>query len=179
MFKKLNQKGFTLIELLVVIAIIGILSTMAVVALTGANVKARDSKRQADLKVFQTAIEMYSTDIGNPPIIGTWAAVELLLAPYLPGGLPEDPYSTPRNWCYCNDTATGKYLVVTSLERNQSIASDVDTAWAAGLGVYALAECICSTGVPTALDCQDNTAGSVTTAATANTGVTAVCLGAT
>ncbi len=58
----MNKKGFTLIELLVVIAIIGLLSTLAVVALGSARVKARDSKRLADLKQVQTALELYYTD---------------------------------------------------------------------------------------------------------------------
>lgn len=58
----MNKKGFTLIELLIVVAIIGLLSTLAVVALGSARVKARDSKRLADLKQLQTAFELYYTD---------------------------------------------------------------------------------------------------------------------
>ena len=58
----MNKKGFTLIELLVVIAIIGLLSTLAVVALGNARVKARDAKRMSDLKQVQTALELYYTD---------------------------------------------------------------------------------------------------------------------
>ena len=46
--KKINKRGFTLIELLVVIAIIGLLSTMAVVSLNSARLKARDAKRASD-----------------------------------------------------------------------------------------------------------------------------------
>jgi general secretion pathway protein G len=53
-----NKKGFTLIELLVVIAIIGLLSTLAVVALTSARQKSRDSKRVSDMKQLQTAMEL-------------------------------------------------------------------------------------------------------------------------
>lgn len=63
----MNKKGFTLIELLVVIAIIGLLSTLAVVALGNARVKARDSKRLSDLKQMQTALELYYTDQSNYP----------------------------------------------------------------------------------------------------------------
>ena len=150
MFRKLNQKGFTLIELLVVIAIIGILSTMAVVALTSANTKARDAKRQSDLKVLQTAIEMYSTDIGYAPVYSTWDVLQTALATYMPGGLPQDPGSgaNARIWCYCVDAGgSGKYLIATSLERSQNIAGDLDTdnTDAANIGVYAFAtECICS-----------------------------------
>ncbi len=57
-----NRKGFTLIELLVVIAIIGILSTIAVIALQSARGKSRDAKRIADVKQIQTALEMYYSD---------------------------------------------------------------------------------------------------------------------
>lgn len=57
-----SNKGFTLIELLVVIAIIGLLSTLAVVALNSARQKSRDSKRVADVKQIQTALELYFAD---------------------------------------------------------------------------------------------------------------------
>ena len=63
----MNKKGFTLIELLVVIAIIGLLSTLAVVALGSARQKARDSKRLSDLRQVQTALELYNTEAGVYP----------------------------------------------------------------------------------------------------------------
>ncbi|MBD3311418.1 MAG: prepilin-type N-terminal cleavage/methylation domain-containing protein [Candidatus Magasanikbacteria bacterium] len=63
----MNKKGFTLIELLVVIAIIGLLSTLAVVALGSAREKARDSKRLSDLKQVQTALELFYTDQNSYP----------------------------------------------------------------------------------------------------------------
>ena len=62
-----KQKGFTLIELLVVIAIIGLLSTLAVVALNNARMKARDARRVADIKQIQTALELYFNDVGSYP----------------------------------------------------------------------------------------------------------------
>ena len=62
-----NKKGFTLIELLVVIAIIGLLSTLAVVALNSARAKSRDSKRVADVKQIQTALELYYADNNGYP----------------------------------------------------------------------------------------------------------------
>ncbi|MFH1046668.1 MAG: type II secretion system protein [Patescibacteria group bacterium] len=63
-----SNKGFTLIELLVVIAIIGLLSTLAVVALNSARQKSRDSKRVADIKQVQTALELYFADQNSYPI---------------------------------------------------------------------------------------------------------------
>ncbi len=75
---KLNKKGFTLIELLVVIAIIGLLSTLAVVALNNARSKARDAKRVADVKNIQTALELYYTEASTyPNVVVAAGALEL------------------------------------------------------------------------------------------------------
>lgn len=62
-----GKRGFTLIELLVVIAIIGLLSTLAVVALGNARLKARDAKRVSDVKQVQSALDLYSTEKGGYP----------------------------------------------------------------------------------------------------------------
>ena len=65
---KKTLKGFTLVELLVVIAIIGLLSTVAVVALNSARTKSRDAKRVADVKQIQTALELYFNDKNQYPV---------------------------------------------------------------------------------------------------------------
>jgi len=54
-----RKRGFTLIELLVVIFIIGLLATLIIVNVNAARGRARDSKRKADLRAYQTAVEMY------------------------------------------------------------------------------------------------------------------------
>jgi prepilin-type N-terminal cleavage/methylation domain-containing protein len=56
---KNKKRGFTLIELLVVIAIIGILATIVLVSLNSARAKARDARRQTDIKQYMIAMEMY------------------------------------------------------------------------------------------------------------------------
>jgi prepilin-type N-terminal cleavage/methylation domain-containing protein len=62
-----KNKGFTLVELLVVIAIIGLLSTIAVIAMTSSRSKARDTTRVADLKQVSTALEQYYSDNNSYP----------------------------------------------------------------------------------------------------------------
>ena len=64
---KNNKRGFTLIELLVVIAIIGLLSTLAVVSLNSARQKARDARRQSDIKQISTAMELYMSQVDSYP----------------------------------------------------------------------------------------------------------------
>lgn len=59
---KFKSSGFTLIELLVVMAIIGILTAIALATYASVQKRGRDSKRQADLKVLQSALEQYHSD---------------------------------------------------------------------------------------------------------------------
>jgi len=68
-YQKQNYQatGFTLIELLVVISIIGLLSSLAVVSLNSARIKARDAKRLADVRQVQTAIELFFNERGFYP----------------------------------------------------------------------------------------------------------------
>lgn len=65
--KNNNKSGFTLIELLVVIAIIGILSTLAIVALNVARGKARVARAQADVRSFRNAVALLEADVGKWP----------------------------------------------------------------------------------------------------------------
>ena len=63
-----KSKGFTLIELLVVVAVIGLLSTLAIIALGSARTKARDAKRISDVKDTRNALELYFADYGKYPL---------------------------------------------------------------------------------------------------------------
>lgn len=63
----MKHRAFTLVELLVVIAIIGLLSTVAVVALNASRISARDAKRIADLRQIRLALSEYYLDNGFYP----------------------------------------------------------------------------------------------------------------
>jgi prepilin-type N-terminal cleavage/methylation domain-containing protein len=66
-----RHRGFTLIELLVVIAVIGLLATLAVVALSGTQARGRDAARVGAIRQIQTALELYNSEaLGYPPTTG-------------------------------------------------------------------------------------------------------------
>jgi prepilin-type N-terminal cleavage/methylation domain-containing protein len=61
------RRGFTLIELMIVIVILGILMGTILPRLTGAQSRARDTARIADLNNISQALEVYSSDKGQYP----------------------------------------------------------------------------------------------------------------
>lgn len=124
----MNKKGFTLIELLVVIAIIGLLSTLAVVALGSARQKARDSKRLSDLKQVQTALELYYTDNNSYPVAtvtlgstnakclgtGGFAAEGACAGTIYMGLVPAEPTPGAEGYSYVG--ATSSFSITATLE---------------------------------------------------------------
>lgn len=62
-----NSRGFTLIEVTVTVAIIAILSAGILFGITEAGKKSRDTKRVADLRTLQSAIELYKQKYGRYP----------------------------------------------------------------------------------------------------------------
>ena len=128
-----KQQGFTLIELLVVIAIIGLLSTLAVVALSSARQKARDAKRVSDMKQVQTSLELYYNDVGNYP--GTTAVLGSGTMSCLGGGgngfsgaplgctgtvymglIPSNPTPNGTAYSYTSASASATYGIAFTLE---------------------------------------------------------------
>ncbi len=123
----MNKKGFTLIELLVVIAIIGLLSTLAVVALGSAREKSRDAKRVSDIRQIQTALELYYADnnaypAGSGIVLGTtnYACLNAsgfttanCASPYM-GVVPSDP--STNAYTYTVASSTTAYTLAATLE---------------------------------------------------------------
>lgn len=127
-----QKKGFTLIELLIVIAIIGLLATLAIISLTTAQRKARDTKRIADMKSIQTAVELYFSDNSAYPDPADWSAFQTDLAPYI-SQIPVDPNNssgTQYTYGYCTAggpcAASDQYFVAATLEDTSHPAMDQD-----------------------------------------------------
>ncbi|MEK7099414.1 MAG: type II secretion system protein [Patescibacteria group bacterium] len=103
----MKKAGFTLIELLVVISIISLLSSVVLTSVNSARVKARDTRRIADLGQIRLALELYFDANGQYPqsncawdcngyrysYDNSWDALANDLRPYLPT-LPRDPLNT-------------------------------------------------------------------------------------
>ena len=130
-----GREGFTLIELLVVIAIIGLLSTLAVVALNSARQRSRDAKRVSDIRQVQTALELGYAEIGGypaaaaPVILGS-AAFDVMCvnggsvfqgsnagcSTVLMGLVPSNPTPNGAAYTYTSATGSGTYSITFSLE---------------------------------------------------------------
>jgi prepilin-type N-terminal cleavage/methylation domain-containing protein len=112
----INHKGFTLIELLVVIAIIGVLAAIVLVYLGTARGKSRDSRRIADARSMQTAIELYNTDAGIYP-----GALASLVATYI-GKAPKDP-QTGATYGYAVNAGGTAYTITFTTEQQSNLGT--------------------------------------------------------
>ncbi len=114
----MNKKGFTLIELLVVIAIIGLLSTLAIVALGGARSKARDARRLSDIKQIQTALDLYYADNNSyPTVVSTGGKIEsdgntyMVLIPSNPEPNNDGDCSASTDYTYAQTESGASYTI--------------------------------------------------------------------
>lgn len=117
--------SFTLIELLVVITIIGILSTMVLVSMGGVRAKARDAKRESDMRQIVLAMELdYSDDeLYSQYAVDEWKAVTAQIpkttGKYL-SPIPRDPKGEAYHWVENSSGITGcssqRYCVFAEME---------------------------------------------------------------
>ena len=153
----MKHRAFTLVELLVVIAIIGLLSAVAAVSMSSSRAKSRDTKRLADLRQIQTAVELYMNDNGiYPSCVGggggcyTTAPTSnfntLQAIPTYIASIPNDPINTTNQYGYyyitryrktgdCTYVSTSlntDYLMGTRLENPNGVPGSCPagfTAW--------------------------------------------------
>lgn len=60
-----RRGGFTIVELLIVIVVIAILATISIVAYTGVQQRARDTKRKDDLAKIVKAFQLWAAEDGG------------------------------------------------------------------------------------------------------------------
>jgi prepilin-type N-terminal cleavage/methylation domain-containing protein len=117
----MTRRAFTLVELLVVIAIIGLLSTVAIVALGKSQVNARNAKRKADLRQLSKIMDLYYADHDHYPVTSGWRGSCSSygsypnsggttwipdISPYYIAALPSDPTHGQNHstWSFCDNS---------------------------------------------------------------------------
>lgn len=123
-----QKKGFTLIELLVVVAILGLLSSIATVALNNARIESRNVKRIANLKQLSLALELYKNKHDEYPY-----NADLTQGGYGEGDGQQWGYIWDKS-CYGNGTGIDPFL--TPLVDDGIIAGAPDYPLAPGVNSY-------------------------------------------
>lgn len=136
-----NQHAFTLIELLVVIAIIGILSSVILASVNTARKRARDARRQEDVKSMQAALELYYDGPGNEAYVvqtttttvaaNTTAALADLVSNGFIAIIPVDPLGTATPYYYVSNSTGSAYCLAAEMEgsgTNDGCISSLNTA---------------------------------------------------
>jgi prepilin-type N-terminal cleavage/methylation domain-containing protein len=135
-----NKQGFTIVELLIVIVVIGILALLVINTYGGVQQKARNAKRQNDVKSIQTQLEAFYTqnsyypsltDMNNATFLNTNMKSldqEALIDPSNPTSsktLVAAPAAKSYSYavsnsagtsCEANDTTCAQYILTATFE---------------------------------------------------------------
>ena len=105
------KKGFTLVELLVVIAIIAILAVIAFTIFSGAQSKARDSKRVQDIIAMANAMEVnYKQGQGYTTVISSTWFTDLVT--------PSNPFPNGANYATSYNLTSSTFTFCARLENS-------------------------------------------------------------
>jgi type II secretion system protein G len=107
-----SEKGFTLIELLIVVAILGVISALAIAALTNALDKGKQKRTMMDLHTIAEATETYGVDHATYPAgVSDWATLRLLISPFFIRQ-PPDADGWAHSWTALTDAGGNAYSLV-------------------------------------------------------------------
>ena len=98
-----KDAGFTFIELLISVTIAAVLMATAVVSYSNTSKRSRDAKRQADMQVIRSALEICRSNDGVYPV-GIYDNVSCIGTTTLQN-TPKDP-KTAANYTYSRPTTT-------------------------------------------------------------------------
>ncbi len=103
--KSRRERGFTLVEVVAAAALIGILTTMLMPSLSGANDRVKNAKLNNDLAAVDQAIQLYRLDNGKVP-----DALSSLDSTYL-GGKLEFKDATGEEFSYTAQSDGANYTL--------------------------------------------------------------------
>jgi prepilin-type N-terminal cleavage/methylation domain-containing protein len=122
----MRMRGFTIIELLVVIAIIAILASGIMVALSGAQAKARDTRRMEDIASLQKALGLHSISAGTYPVAlssttltGADSVMMALKGSESIASTPRDPVAPGYEYSYRSNAIGTYYWIEYCLETDR------------------------------------------------------------
>lgn len=120
-----KQEGFTLIELLIVVAIIGIIAAIAIPNLLNAIDRGKQKRTMADLRSIGTAIEAYSIDNNQYPVVTTMPTLEAVVEPLYIRTAPQND-----GWgrTFVVSCASGEYTVCSGGKDGGACSNDASGA---------------------------------------------------
>ncbi len=129
-----NKSGFTLVEVLIVISIIGLLASIILVGLGTFRSRGRDTRRIADIRATQNALELYYTKNSEYPADGSWEDVSNAVVGAGIGvtKIPKDPLTGRAGqdqYGYDASSDRQSYVVRAQLEdaNNPALSDDFDS----------------------------------------------------
>ena len=112
-----KQGGFTLIEVVAAAALIGIMATMLLPSLSGANDRVKNARLQNDLVTIDQAIQLYKMDAGTVP-----AELTTLDSEYLCGKL-EFKDAKGETLTYTPNATDGTYTLSGKNSKGEAVTS--------------------------------------------------------
>jgi general secretion pathway protein G len=116
--RRRRMRAFTLIELLLVLVILAVLAAVVVPKFTNRSEQARVTTARTDIRMLETAIDMFEVDCGRFPSNDEGLAALLVApasvqaswnGPYIKRGMPVDPWGSPYIYRYPASNNPGGY----------------------------------------------------------------------
>lgn len=118
-----GQGGFTLIEVVAAAALIGIMATMLLPSLSGANDRVKNARLQNDLATVDQAIQLYRMDEGIVP-----SSLDALGSDYLSSKVSATKDAKGEALSYKADKAGANYILSGKNSKGEVVKSPGSSA---------------------------------------------------